>query len=125
MKHIMTASRQGGPRNLRYIKNTTIVLSILKVIFTIFMILSFPCYLSRHMLSLKPNNRQQRGIFQLREIPFPPHGARSRKRSTFLTHRAIKSMTPRSGSTNVNPFPLPTGTGRPKRRNGGLIQKSR
>ena len=57
-----------------------------------------------------------------RELPAERSAARgeqSRKRSTFLTGTGIKSMTRKSGSINVNPFPLPTGTSRPKRRNGG------
>ena len=41
------------------------------------------------------------------------------KKEYILDPQAIKSMTRKSGSTNANPFPLPTGTSRPKRRNGG------
>ena len=57
-----------------------------------------------------------------RELPAERSAARgeqSRKRSTFLTGTGIKSMTRKSGSTNASPFPLLTGTSRPKRRNGG------
>ena len=36
-----------------------------------------------------------------------------------MTRPGINSMTRRSGSTNANPFPLPTGTSRKKRRSGG------
>ena len=55
------------------------------------------------------------------EIALPRELTReqSRKRSTFLTGTGIKSMTRKSGSTSANPFPLPTGTSRPKPRNGG------
>lgn len=46
-------------------------------------------------------------------------GREAEKGGTFLTSRATKSMTEKSGSTNANPYPLPTGTTRPKPRNGG------
>ncbi len=63
------------------------------------------------MLTMRPSSRAA-------------HGARSRKRSTFLIRRERKSMTRKSGSTNARPSPPPTGTSRPRPRNGGRRGRS-
>ena len=53
--------------------------------------------------------------------PFDEHGewGTKQKKEYILDRTGTKSMTRKSGSTNANPFPLPTGTSRPKPRNGG------
>ncbi|EOS78360.1 hypothetical protein C817_03612 [Dorea sp. 5-2] len=53
--------------------------------------------------------------------PFDEGGAwgAKQKKEYILDRDGKKIYDPKSGSTNVNPFPLPTGTNRPKRRNGG------
>ena len=53
--------------------------------------------------------------------PFDERGewGAKQKKEYILDRDGKKIYDPKSGSTNVNPFPLPTGTSRPKRRNGG------